>query len=762
MLLMTACQVLPALAVKDQTEIVAGVPKYFPPQYDMDAKTGKPQGFAIDIMDEVARRTGLKVKYVVYPTFPITIDAVVKGEVVLVPNIGITDERAGFLDFTSPVETFDIVIFVRETTSNIKSINDLNGKEVAVVQVNKGLYLMEERGGSKLQIYASEEEAFMSLISGKSDAFVYPGPPVILLSQKVGLRDRIKIVGDPLLEVKRSIGVRKGNPELLKALDDEVRNFIKTPRYAEIYAKWYGKPVPYWTARRVAVWGGGLLAFAIVTLSVWRYRSVLGLNRGLQAALIERNKAEDELQVSLEKYRVLFESFPLGISITDKDGRIVETNSQSELLLGLPKEEHVRRTYKSPEWRIIRPDGSTMPVDEFASTRALREQRLIKNVEMGIVRDSGDIIWISVTAAPIPLEGYGVAITYGDISERRKTEEALRESEEIFRNFMEYSPIYVFFKDENIRSIRLSRNYETLLGRPIEELLGKSMDDLFPSDLAKSMIADDMRILREGETVIVEEEFNGRSYWTIKFPINIDGKPRYLAGYTIDITERRKDEETIKKALLEKETLLREIHHRVKNNMQVITSLLRLQAQKIQDKAMRKPFEESEQRIRAMALVHERLYQKEDLSGINFSEYIHDIIKELKVAYRMGERNVSVKINVEDVVLEVDSAIPCGLILNELITNCFKYAFPDERSGEVNVNFVKQDSMYTLTIKDNGVGLPAGFDFRQTKTLGMQIVNVLTKQLMGSCHIRSDGGTEAVITFEEKVHTGGKQENSDS
>ena len=128
---------------------------------------------------------------------------------------------------------------------------------------------------------------------------------------------------------------------------------------------------------------------------------------------------------------------------------------------------------------------------------------------------------------------------------RKEAEKTLHESEEIFRRFMDHSPIYVFFKDENIRSLRLSKNYETMLGKPLDELLGKNMDELFPSDLAKSMVADDKRILKEGKEIIVEEKLNGRFYSTIKFPIFIEGKPRFLAGYTIDITEKKQAEETL-------------------------------------------------------------------------------------------------------------------------------------------------------------------------------------------------------------------------
>jgi PAS domain S-box-containing protein len=149
-----------------------------------------------------------------------------------------------------------------------------------------------------------------------------------------------------------------------------------------------------------------------------------------------------------------------------------------------------------------------------------------------------------------------IVVSIRDITERKRAEEALRESEGIFKNFMEHSPIYIFFKDENIRALRLSRNFETMLGRPIAELLGKNMEDLFPSELAKSMVADDIRILKEGKEVTAEEELNGRFYSTTKFPIQIEGKPRYLGGYTMDITERKRAEDSLRQSQQKYKTIL--------------------------------------------------------------------------------------------------------------------------------------------------------------------------------------------------------------
>lgn len=149
-------------------------------------------------------------------------------------------------------------------------------------------------------------------------------------------------------------------------------------------------------------------------------------SRAIVSDITARKQVETELHIALEKYRVLFESFPLGISVTDAAGTVIETNREAERLLGVSGDEHTQRKSDGPEWRIVRPDGTLMPAEEYASVRAFREKRLVENVEMGIVKDSGETTWINATAAPIPLKGYGVAITYGDITARKQTEEQLR------------------------------------------------------------------------------------------------------------------------------------------------------------------------------------------------------------------------------------------------------------------------------------------------------------------------------------------------
>lgn len=215
-----------------------------------------------------------------------------------------------------------------------------------------------------------------------------------------------------------------------------------------------------------------------------------------------------------------------------------------------------------------------------------------------------------------------------------------------------------------------------------------------------------------------------------------------------EIIERKQAEEKIKASLKEKEVLLKEIHHRVKNNLQIISSLLKLQSRSIKDKQTLDIFNESQSRIRTMALIHENLYQSHDLSKINFADYVHKLAANLFRSYEVHSSKVKQVINVDNVFLEIDVAVPCGLIINELISNSLKYAFPDNTVGEVRIELQSNKEYgYTLFVSDNGVGLPKNLDIQNTKTLGLQLVNNLVEQLEGSVTINGDYGTKFIITF---------------
>ncbi|MBM4241991.1 MAG: PAS domain S-box protein, partial [Euryarchaeota archaeon] len=219
-----------------------------------------------------------------------------------------------------------------------------------------------------------------------------------------------------------------------------------------------------------------------------------------------------------------------------------------------------------------------------------------------------------------------------------------------------------------------------------------------------------------------------------------------------DITERKRAENQIKASLKEKESLLAEIHHRVKNNMQIISSLLSLQSRYIKDERDLEIFRDSQSRVKSMSMIHEKLYQSIDFAHINFAEYILSLTLELSSTYKVDRTRIKIETNVEDVKLNIENAVPLGLIVNELLTNSIKHAFPEGHKGIINIELRSEDSEYELIISDDGVGLPEDIDLRKTDTLGLQLINRLVEQLDGTIELDKSRGTEFKVKFKEVTY----------
>ena len=228
---------------------------------------------------------------------------------------------------------------------------------------------------------------------------------------------------------------------------------------------------------------------------------------------------------------------------------------------------------------------------------------------------------------------------------------------------------------------------------------------------------------------------------------------RFVSDQVAMVIHRKQAEAALHASLREKEVLLREIHHRVKNNMQVISSLLNLQARHIEDPAVLEMFQESQRRIRSMALVHEKLYLSKDLSNIEFSQYIQSLALHLFHFYQVDSNLIKLKMDMEKIFMNINAAIPCGLIVNELISNALKHAFPDGRGGEISIELRRaQGNKFLLIVSDTGIGFPDGLDFRDTATLGMQIITMLVEQLDGRIELSRQNGSSFKIMFEESIY----------
>jgi PAS domain S-box-containing protein len=216
-----------------------------------------------------------------------------------------------------------------------------------------------------------------------------------------------------------------------------------------------------------------------------------------------------------------------------------------------------------------------------------------------------------------------------------------------------------------------------------------------------------------------------------------------------DMTDRRQEEARLRASLREKEVMLKEIHHRVKNNLQVISSLLSIQSTYLADPRDASNFQESRDRIRTMALVHEKLYQSNDLASVDFGPYVERLATNLFRSYTGSGGRIGLHIDIKDVSLDADRAVPCGLIVNELVTNALKYAFPDGRSGTVTVAMQQDNDQIRLIVSDDGVGMRADFDLAETESLGIQLVNMLTNQLDGTVTMDVAQGTRFTICFKK-------------
>lgn len=325
-LLFPFCSVPPAVAQKPYSsekknlDIIAVIPENFPPQYSVD-KDGHPTGFAIDVMEEVAQLAGLNVSYRIEKNFNIVAKSLREGKADLIPNAGITPERQKHNDFTIPVETFSVVIFTRSSTPEYDNLEELNGKVVAVIKSNIGEKILRKTPKIIPEVYDHVEIALFDLLAGKVDALIYPKPVVLELARRIRIEDKIKITGEPLIEIKRALRVRKGDP-LLAILNPKVEQFVHSKKYQEIYEKWYGKPQPFWTVRKVLTSSVTLITLLLVSFLLYRYLLLRKINRRQTEVIHEKTAELQELVAKLQRENEEKQSIENSLKEAQRIGKI--------------------------------------------------------------------------------------------------------------------------------------------------------------------------------------------------------------------------------------------------------------------------------------------------------------------------------------------------------------------------------------------------------------------------------------------------------
>jgi PAS domain S-box-containing protein len=345
-----------------------------------------------------------------------------------------------------------------------------------------------------------------------------------------------------------------------------------------------------------------------------------------------------------------------------------------------------------------------------------------------------------------------------EVEERTRAEEAHRVSEERLALALTGADLGLWDHDLKTDLAYYDRRWAEMLGHSCEEIrpdISSWLTRIHPDDLVSVRQALDSHL--EGLTSLYESEHRLRTgtgdwKWVLSrgkvVQRGSNGTPLRMTGTHLDITEAKQAQEKMRASLEEKEVLLREIHHRVKNNLQVMSSLLSLQRRHVTDGPSRLGFLDTENRVRSMALVHEQLYQAGNMAKLEVAEYISRLLRHLAASFGDVSDGVAWDTDVEAVSFEVNTAVPLGFIITELVSNCLKHAFPGHRKGVVRVSLKKTESdRLELVVADNGVGVPSGIDFNRTQSLGLRLVKIFVDQLGGEIEAKGDDGTSVKVTF---------------
>lgn len=484
----------------------------------------------------------------------------------------------------------------------------------------------------------------------------------------------------------------------------------------------------------------------------------------LMTWISHRNQIERNRQAQLHEHQedswALAEAVAAAIVIY-QDSRICYVNAATESLTGCVREQLLGL----PIWEMIHPDFRSL----------IQEPQVHPaRYELKLMTKDKPARWVDYTTSVIEFKGQPAIVgTAFDITERKEAKEALQVSLELIeRAKQEWEgtadslPQLVYLLNNQRCVLRANRTIERWGLREVVNIKGvEAHQVLHPNCVDRECYLanfwdyawQELQLGRSVEHEAHDPILKRHLYIQVR-PMSTQTDKRYKAATSFavavihDITTRKRAEEKLQNSLTEKVVMLKEIHHRVKNNLQIISSLLYLQSKAIKDETSLEVFRESQTRVKSMALIHDKLYQSNDLSRINFGEYIHNLAEYLSQSYQMLQ-DVRFKIDTDEVFLTIDTAIPCGLIINELVSNALKYAFMPHEKGQIRIELRTQASPnqeLLLTITDNGVGMPEHINFRKTRSLGLQLVNNLVKQLDGTIVMNAkDGGTSFHITFSE-------------
>lgn len=480
----------------------------------------------------------------------------------------------------------------------------------------------------------------------------------------------------------------------------------------------------------------------------------------------EFKRSEDILNISMNMAKMVYWEYDIRKDLFTFD-------DQFYALYGTTTEEQGGKHMSSEEYatRFIPLEEQEAVGVEVAKALETEDPNFSSTLQHGIIRADGELRYM-VVRIRIMTDDQGRKIgTKGvnqDITEFKMAEEALNEADQRLTDIIDFLPDATFAIDVKGRVIFWNRAIEEMTWVWSEEILGKDNYEYalpFYGNRRPTLIdlvnsSDEeiekhyQNLKRKGKVLTAETEVTlkgrTRTVWIKAVPLE-DSKGNYMGAIEAirDITDLKNAEKRLKKSLKEKETLLKEIHHRVKNNLMIISSLLNLQSHYIKDKEALDVFRESQNRAKSMALIHERLYQSTDLKNIDFGDYIRSLTTDLYHTMVSDPVRVKLDLDLEDVKIDINTVVPMGLIVNELVTNSMKYAFPTDETGYIKVELHRENENILLKVSDNGVGFPENIDYKNTSSLGLQLVKNLITQIDGEIELDKSQGTTFTISFKE-------------
>ena len=469
--------------------------------------------------------------------------------------------------------------------------------------------------------------------------------------------------------------------------------------------------------------------------------------------ITKHKRAEKDLELKNAELNSFIDNMPDMAWVTDADSRFILVNRAFGKAVGMAPKSLINHTYEIC----------------FGEDKAKRfkadDQNLIKEkkqmiIEEKIIDSKKNEVWLETIKSPILDESGKVVGTVGisrDISRHKRTEEELVFKTTLLEAQSEASIDGMLVVDSEAKVVSFNERMKEMWNVPRE--LWDTRDDETLLRYAVTQLENPDEFLEKVRYLYAHKEeisrdeiklINGKWFDRYSSPlIDSSGKNHGRIWYFRDITDRRRAEDQIQASLKEKEVLLREIHHRIKNNMQVIISLLRLQSANIEDKKYADMFKESQDRIKSMSFIHEKLYQSKDLTNLDFKEYVKALVNGLLVSHLIDTDRIIINMEIENIFFELNTAIPCGLIINELVSNSLKHAFPQDTGGNISLRLrsIGEDE-FELIFSDDGIGISEDLDIQTTDTLGLSIVRILTQyQLDGKIELNRTKGAQFNIKF---------------